>query len=150
MLIQYDPFEVWDRFLEQVLAGDATPRRVPIDAIRRGDCVEMSCELPGVDPESIVVAVDDDVLAIRAVRVVAAEAGDEVLELERAQGVFGRDVALSPTLDASRVDTRYEAGILRITIPVADPIAAELVDGLGAAARPGLRNPTRGRGRSVG
>jgi HSP20 family protein len=124
MLIRYDPFDEWDRFLEQVLAGDAAPRRVPIDAIRRGDCVEMSCELPGVDPDSIVVTVDDDVLAIRAERVVAPEAGDEVLELERAQGLFGRDVALSPTLDASRVDTRYEAGILRITIPVADPVAA--------------------------
>jgi len=124
MLIRYDPFDEWDQFLAQVLAGETTPRRVPIDAIRRGDCVEMSCELPGVDPDSIVVTVDDDVLAIRAERVVAPEAGDEVLELERAQGVFGRDVALSPTLDASRVDTRYEGGILRITIPVADPVAA--------------------------
>jgi HSP20 family protein len=124
MLVRYDPFDEWDQFLAEVLAGVAGPRRVPIDAIRRGDRVEMSCELPGVDPATIAVTVDDDVLAIRAERVVDPEVGDEVLELERAQGVFGRDVALSPELDASRVDTRYEAGILRITIPVADVVAA--------------------------
>ena len=124
MLVRYDPFDEWDQFLAEVLAGVAGPRRVPIDAIRRGDRVEMSCELPGVDPATIAVTVDDDVLAIRAERVVDPEVGDEVLELERAQGVFGRDVALSPELDASRVDTRYEAGVLRITIPVADAVAA--------------------------
>jgi HSP20 family protein len=118
MLIRYDPFDECDRFLAHALAQGAGPRRMPIDAIRSGDCVEMSCELPGVDPDSIVVTVDDDVLAIRAERVVAPEAGDEVLELERPQGQFGRDVALSPILDTSRVDTRYERGVLRITIPV--------------------------------
>ena len=124
MLVRYDPFDEWDQFLAGVLAGVAGPRRVPIDAIRRGDRVEMSCELPGVDPAMIAVTVDGNVLAIRAERVVDPEAGDEVLELERAQGVFGRDVALSPELDVSRVDTRYEAGVLRITIPVADRVAA--------------------------
>ena len=35
----------------------------------------------------------------------------------------GRDVALSTELDASRVETRYEDGVLRITIPVADLVA---------------------------
>ena len=89
MLIRYDPFDEWDQFLAQVLSGDAGPRRVPIDAIRRGDQVEMSCELPGVDPASIVVSVDDDVLAIRAERIVDPE-----------------------------------AGVLRITIPVATAVAA--------------------------
>jgi HSP20 family protein len=119
MLVRYDPYDTCDRFLEQVLADGASPRRVPIDAVRRGDAVEMTCELPGVAPESIAVTVDGDVLAIRAERVAAPESGDEPLELERTQGVLGRDVALSPELDGSRVVTEYQDGVLRISIPVA-------------------------------
>ncbi len=119
MLVRYDPYDRCDRFLEQVLAGGASPRRVPIDAVLRGDAVEMTCELPGVAPDSIAVSVDDDVLAIRAERVLAPRSGDEPLELERTQGLLGRDVALSPALDRSRVDTSYEDGVLRITIPIA-------------------------------
>src|SRR5260370_1274283 len=81
MLVRYDPFDEWDQFLEQVLAQGEAPRRVPIDAIRRGDWVEMSCELPGVDPASIVVTVDGDVLAIRAERVGAPGAAGVVGEV---------------------------------------------------------------------
>jgi HSP20 family protein len=121
MLIRCDPYDCWDRLLDEVLTagGSPTARRVPIDAIRRGDRVEVSCELPGVEPDSIEVTVDGDVLAIRAERIFAARDGDEPLELERPQGVFGRDVALGDQLDGSRVDTRYEGGVLQITIPVA-------------------------------
>jgi HSP20 family protein len=123
MLVRYDPYDTCDRFLAQVFADGTAPRRVPIDAVLRGDAVEMSCELPGVAPESITVTVDGDVLAIRAERVAAPQSGDEPLELERTQGVLGRDVALSPELDGSRVDTRYEDGVLRIRIPIAALVA---------------------------
>ena len=102
MWARCDPDDEWDHFLARVLAGGAVPRRFPIDAIRRSDRVE-GCDLPGVDPSSIAVTVDDDVPAIRAERAVVLEAGEEVLELDRGQGVVGRDVAVSPMLDVSRV-----------------------------------------------
>jgi len=124
VLVRYDPYDECDHFVERVLAAGRAPRRMPIDAVRRGATVEMSCELPGVEPDSIYVHVDGDVLAIRAERVLAAAAEDEVLELERAQGCFARDVALGADLDGAQVATHYEGGVLRITIPLVDPIAA--------------------------
>jgi len=123
VLVRYDPFDECDHFLERVLA-DQMPRRIPIDAVRRGDAVEMSCELPGVEPESIDVSVDGDILAIRANRVLAPVAEDEVLELERAQGPFAREVALGADLDGGQVATHFEGGVLRITIPLVDAVAA--------------------------
>jgi hypothetical protein len=68
-----------------------------------------------------------------------------VLELERGQGVVGRDVALSPMLDVPRIGTRYEAGVLRITIPLATAVRARAVE----PARPlggRPRSGTPGRG----
>lgn len=126
MLIRYDPFEEADRLLDAVFASAAgpAPRRVPIDTVRRGDHVELWCELPGVDPDAIDVRVDGDVLAIRAARGFDSEAGDELLELERPQGVLGRDVELGDTLDGARAESQYERGVLRIRIPVVEPCAA--------------------------
>ncbi|HWW44100.1 MAG TPA: Hsp20/alpha crystallin family protein [Acidimicrobiia bacterium] len=123
MLVRYDPFDACDQFLEGVLENKA-PRRIPIDAVRRGGAVEMSCELPGAEPGSIDVRVDGDVLAIRAERAFAAASDDEVLELERAQGPFARDVALGADLDGGQVATHFEGGVLRITIPLVDAVAA--------------------------
>ena len=124
MLVRYDPFDDWDRFLGEVMTDvdGPPPQRAPMDAVRRGDRVEMSCELPGVDPRSIAVTVDGDVLAIRAERSLSVLDDAEPLQLERPHGVLGRDVALGGELDASRLDTAYHDGILRITIPVAGPL----------------------------
>ena len=125
MLVRYDPFDAWDLFLGEVMTDvdGPPPRRAPMDAVRRGDRVEMSCELPGVDPRSIAVTVDDGVLAIRAERPLTGLDDAEPLELERPHGMLGRDVALGGELDASRVDTAYDDGILRITIPSPPPSA---------------------------
>jgi HSP20 family protein len=119
VLVRYDPFDACDQFLEGVLENKA-PRRIPIDAVRRGGAVEMSCELPGAEPGSIDVRVDGDVLAIRAERAFAAASDDEV----RAQGPFARDVALGADLDGGQVATHFEGGVLRITIPLVDAVAA--------------------------
>ena len=142
MWARCDPYDEWDHFLARVRAGGAVPRRFPIDAIRRSDRVE-GCDLPDVDPSSIAVTVDDDVLAIRAERAVALEAGGP-----RARARPGRRRARRRgEPHARRVPRRrrYEAGVLRITIPIATAVGASAVE----PARPlggQPRSGTPGRG----
>src|SRR6476620_6296176 len=52
MLLRYDPFRELDRMTEQAFNRPVTTA-MPMDAIRHGDEVVISFDLPGVDPSSI-------------------------------------------------------------------------------------------------
>ncbi|HET9542365.1 MAG TPA: Hsp20/alpha crystallin family protein [Acidimicrobiales bacterium] len=118
MLLQYDPFRELDRVADQAFAR-ATPT-MPMDAVRRGDTVHVFLDLPGVDPGSIDLEVERNVLTVKAERRWAREADDQVLANERRQGSFLRRLLLGDTLDGDRVAADYRDGVLAITIPVAE------------------------------
>jgi HSP20 family protein len=119
-----DPFRDIDRFVEglQGAAGAAAraPRTFPMDAYRRGDDVVLLFDLPGVDPQSIDLTVDQHVLTVRAERHFDPADGQEVLSAERPQGTFIRRVFLSDTLDTDRISAEYHNGVLELTIPVSE------------------------------
>ena len=121
MLMRFDPFREVDRMAEQV---DQVFRRgssvMPMDAVRRGDRVFVNFDLPGVDPDSIDLTVERDVLTVAATRRFERSDGDEVLASERPQGTFTRRVLLGESLDTSQLEASYDHGVLSITIPVAE------------------------------
>jgi HSP20 family protein len=121
MLMRFDPFREVDRFADQV---DQFFRRstsaVPMDAVRHGSQVFVSFDLPGVDPDSIDLSVERDVLTVSATRKFERGEGDEVLASERPQGTFSRRVLLGESLDTSRTEASYDHGVLTVTIPVAE------------------------------
>jgi HSP20 family protein len=126
MLIRFDPFRDLDR-LSQELWGQAagagsTPARMPMDAVRRGDQVEISFELPGVDPETVDVEVENNVLTVSAERREETERreGDEVLVRERRFGRYNRQISLGDNLDPDRLEAHYHDGVLTVTVPVAE------------------------------
>ena len=118
MLMRYDPFREIDRFTEGLFGNSARTPWMPMDAVRRGDQVEVLFDLPGVRPDSIELTVERDVLTVKAERSWWPEEGTEVLARERTQGAFSRQVLLGEALDAERVDAHYDQGVLRVTIPV--------------------------------
>jgi HSP20 family protein len=118
MLMRYDPFREIDRFSEGLFGNAARTPWMPMDAIRRGDQVEILLDVPGVRHDSIDLTVERNVLTVKAERQWWPEEGAEVLARERTQGTFSRQVLLGEALDAERVDARYEDGVLRVTIPV--------------------------------
>jgi HSP20 family protein len=119
--MRFDPFREVDRMAEQV---DQVFRRgssvMPMDAVRRGDRVLVSFDLPGVDSDSIDLTVERDVLTVAATRRVEKSEGDEVLASERPQGTFTRRILLGESLDTSRLEATYDQGVLSIAIPVAE------------------------------
>ncbi|MCZ7528253.1 MAG: Hsp20/alpha crystallin family protein [Acidimicrobiia bacterium] len=122
MLLRYDPFRELDRMAEQVLGTTTAPRTrsMPMDAYRRGDKVFLHFDLPGVQPDSIELTVERDVLTVSAERAWPEMEGDQLFARERAQGTFSRRVLLGETLDTDKVDARYEDGVLTVAIPVAE------------------------------
>jgi HSP20 family protein len=121
MLMRFDPLREFDRLSQEVATAAANaPRTFPMDAYRRGDDVVLLFDLPGVDPESIDLTVDQHVLTVRAERHAALQENDEQLAAERPQGTFVRRIFLGDTLDIGRIGAEYHDGVLEVTIPVSE------------------------------
>jgi HSP20 family protein len=119
MLIRTDPFRELDRMASQVFGTVARPTAMPMDAWREKDHFIVEFDLPAVDPESVDVDVERNVLTVRAER--RLQSTDvELIAAERPRGVFSRQVILGDALDTERIEASYQAGVLRLTIPVAE------------------------------
>lgn len=118
MLLCFDPYLDADRLVEHLLGVPLPARRIPMDALRRGDHVQLRCDLPGVDPDSVTISVDHDVLTVRAERRGPEQDGDQPLELECAQGLVARDVLLGDELDPGGLAHDFRDGVLVVRIPV--------------------------------
>jgi HSP20 family protein len=93
---------------------------MPIDAFRHGDSFLVQFDIPGVDPDSIELTVEQNVLTVRADRNRSMSEGDEVIVSERPSGTFTRQLFLGETLDTENIEARYEAGVLTLTLRVAE------------------------------
>jgi|SRR5687768_5981206 len=120
MLMRYDPFRELDRFTEGFFGGPGRSPWMPMDAVRRGDHVELRFDLPGVAPDSIDVSVERNVLTVKAERSWIPSEGDEVLARERTHGTWSRQVLLGDALDTETLKAGYDHGVLTLTIPVAE------------------------------
>jgi HSP20 family protein len=121
MLMRTDPFRDFDRLAQQVLGSGTTsrPAVMPMDAWRQGDTFVIEFDLPGVQPDTVDIDVERNVLTLRAER--SARNGDwELLANERPTGLFSRQLVLGDNVDLDHVQADYEAGVLRLTIPVAE------------------------------
>ncbi|MGH9183208.1 MAG: Hsp20/alpha crystallin family protein [Acidimicrobiales bacterium] len=119
MLIRHDPFRELDRITQQLWGGSEI-RAMPMDAWRRDHEVMVQFDLPGVDPPSIDLTVERNVVTVRAERRHDYGDQDEVLVRERPEGTMSRQIFLGDTLDYDEVRASYEDGILLLTIPVAE------------------------------
>jgi HSP20 family protein len=121
-MLRYDPFREFERLSDQLLGGTSrgAPRSFPMDAYRRGEAFHVELDLPGVDPDSIEMTVEQNVMTIRAERRIDLEESDEVIVSERPQGTFSRQLLLSESLDSDQLNAEYVDGVIRLTIPVAE------------------------------
>lgn len=119
MLLRTDPFRDFDRLAQQVLGTANRPTMVPMDAWREGDHFVIELDLPGVGADRIDLDVERNVLTVRAERP-ATNGEVEMLASERPRGAFSRQLVLGDNLDLERLEASYDAGVLRLVVPVAE------------------------------
>lgn len=122
MLMRTDPFRELDRLSQQFFGTNGTlarPSLMPMDAWRDGDKFVVEFDLPGVDPKSIDLDVERNVITVRAERA-PRDAETEMIAAERPRGVFSRQLILGDTLDTDNIVANYDVGVLTLTIPVAE------------------------------
>jgi HSP20 family protein len=120
MLVRSDPFRQFDRLAEQVFGTVAHPAAMPMDAWRDGNEFVVEFDLPGIDPASIDLDVERNVLTVRAERKPSTGPEVELVASERPRGVFSRQVILGDVLDTGGITAAFNGGVLRLTIPVAE------------------------------
>jgi len=122
MLMRTDPFRELDRLTQQALGTNGTlarPSVMPMDAWRDKDTFVVEFDLPGVNPDSVDLDVERNVVTVKAERPPRASDA-ELIAAERARGVFSRQLILGDNLDTEHIDASYDAGVLTLKIPVAE------------------------------
>jgi HSP20 family protein len=135
-VLRYDPFGEVDRLTDQFFGRSARNLRMPMDAVRHGDHLELHFDVPGVAPDGIDVSVERNVLTVTAGRPWSPDESDEVVVHERIHGSASRQVLLGESLDPDRLDARYDQGVLTISIPVAEQAKARKVEIHTSAVQP--------------
>ncbi|MDQ3896109.1 MAG: Hsp20/alpha crystallin family protein [Actinomycetota bacterium] len=122
MLMRFDPFRDLDRLTQNLWSADT--RRVnpfPMDAYRKGSEFLVHFDVPGIDPNSIELTVEKNVLTVSAERTRHwGDEAEEVVVSERPTGHFSRQLFLGETLDAERIQASCDNGVLTLRIPVAE------------------------------
>ena len=96
------------------------PRPMPMDLSRTADSYVLNADLPGIDPASVDIDVDGQMLSIRAERPAPSAEGVTYLARERRTGTFLRRFTLGQNVDTTGITAGYENGVLSVTIPVAE------------------------------
>ena len=125
----YDPLSEMNRLFEQMFGGltrraestqqgeQATEWAPAIDVLQRDEDLVIRAELPGAKPEDVDVTVQNGMLTISGKREEEREEEREgYLVRERRYGSFRRSLQLPEDVDESKINARFENGVLEVTI----------------------------------
>lgn len=128
--VRSDPFRELDRFLQQAFGGSG--ERVwgmPMDGYRKDERFLLQFDVPGVPADGVELSVDNNVLTVKATRhAPSMQEGVEPVFAERPWGEFTRQVLLGDNLDTANIQAEYDAGVLTVTIPVAEHAKPRRID----------------------
>jgi len=126
------PFADFDQLRQQLLqlfdrVGENTFGEVgagvfpPINITQDNENVYVRAEVPGIDPKDLAISAMGRKLSISGKRAIPKESDRASYHRkERAEGEFNRTVTLPIEFEIARVDARYQAGVLTVTLPKAE------------------------------
>lgn len=109
-----------DRIASSVLRSVSSPRVMPVDLYRDQNRYVLNADLPGVDPGSIDIDVDGQLLTIRAQRTSGSVEGAKWLSQERPYGSYLRQFSIGEGVDTEGISASYDNGVLSVIIPLSE------------------------------
>lgn len=117
---RWDPLRDVERVIGSLTSNSLNSTAVPLDLYKAGDHYVVTMDLPGVDPGSIDVSVEERTLTVRAERSGRAEGDTQWLVRERPSGTFARQLTVGRGLALDKITASYQDGVLSLSIPVAE------------------------------
>jgi HSP20 family molecular chaperone IbpA len=96
----------------------------PTDILETTTGVQMILDMPGADPDSLDVTLDNRVLRISARSQSSAPDGYALVHAEYRDGNYERSFAVSEPIDTAMIEAVLKDGVLRLTLPKAAPSPA--------------------------
>jgi HSP20 family protein len=116
-MLRMDPFEEMDRMLNN-FGGRWRGGMMPLDAYEKGGLYTLRFDVPGVEPDTVDLTVEGNVLTVTVERPFEETEGATWLLRERPSGAHSREVRLGDRLDTSQVKASYSNGVLTVEIPM--------------------------------
>ena len=130
-VMRQDPWGVMPRLQEEINrlfgsarendSSSATASWIPlVDIHEYADRFELYVDLPGVDPSTVDLTLDDGVLTLSGQRLQPSRKDNEEAQgrrVERGHGQFHRRFVLPDTVDGEKVNATGSHGVLTVTIP---------------------------------
>jgi HSP20 family protein len=133
VMVRQDPWSLMPRLQDEInrlfgnvqqndSSSSATAGWVPaVDINEYSNRFELYVDLPGVDPGSVELTLEDGILTLSGERRAKGSANDDDApqnrRIERSQGQFYRRFVLPDTVDSERVNATGKDGVLTVTIP---------------------------------
>jgi HSP20 family protein len=90
----------------------------PTDVSEDEAALQISMELPGVDPDNVRLSLENNTLTIRGEkRQQVDENNERVHRFERVYGIFERTFVLPNTVDPDKIEAQFDNGVLTVRIP---------------------------------
>jgi HSP20 family protein len=122
----------------------------PTDVSEDENALQITMELPGVNPDDVRLSLENNVLTIRGEkRQQIDENNERVHRSERVYGVFERTFVLPNTVDPDKIDARFEDGVLFVRIPKSErarPREIRVTSSSAGASQPQVRSGAQSQG----
>jgi len=129
-ILQYDPWSLMDQLRNEMLSRVATTANgnegasyvatsdwaPAVDIQEQEDRYVLLADVPGVDPASIEINMENGVLSIKGERPLDRQEERTFKRLERPRGTFYRRFSMPDSVDPNRITARSHNGVLEITI----------------------------------
>ena len=122
-MMRFDPFREIEELSQRVdrafgQSAQAPARFAPpVDVHEDEQGLELSLDLPGVDPQAISVDAENQTLSVQAERKYTRTEGRTAHRVERAYGTYSRTFSVPAKYDLSKVEASFENGSLTIKVP---------------------------------
>lgn len=105
-------------FMRPMMMGMGTEMSPRVDITESEDSLVVTADLPGLDERDIDVTVANGILSLKGEKRSERDERKQNYHLmERSYGTFQRSFRLPDTVDAEKIDARFDKGVLTITVP---------------------------------
>lgn len=125
------------RLLGESPSTDSAFYTIPVDLFETRDDIYVIAQLPGVRREDVKLEIVGTNLILRAERRLPDGTEGHFVHVETAYGRFERELALTASVQADRIEASWQSGMLIVHLPKADAVRPRTIP-IAEGTAPGL------------